>query len=662
MVSRKRCIAAADERREESSEFWRRVSSDTPVLTVAGDRAFGFMQSSIIGFFEEDLMAWAYKPLSQDCHTRVLELYPAIDTSAPLCGEFRDVNLNIDPFYDAISYTWGEPNFTERIIIDEDFFLCITPNMYDALMRFRHPTEIRSIWADSICINQKDDEEKAKQIPLMTEIYRCASSVLVWMGKHQKEEARLRKIAILSQKKKSIETAKSDMAEIISALTELVSLRWFSRRWVIQEVVLNPNVTFYGGMASVLWLRIAQLLNLVPQKYSSSAISHLRTMKTMWDVHTGMSSPAHDKSPRPALGILDLMFTFSDTECADGRDRIYALAGLASDVNFGNNETKQKGNKIVLRVDYTKSVESLYRDFAVAIKQTGNHDNIRRLLLAATERSNGCGMNESYSWVPDWRLPILRSRLPEDDFPELLFWGNCLPTDIMVWNQRAWHGEVQSVLTPFPTNASRPVQLNWVHDVFTSIKYQIEHLNKGWRYNGLNKNWVGQGLDPPDEECEMSVVETWVLWYILTSLLKAEGYRDARISTRSQENYVKEIDASNFRCTMANRRLFAALAPPMLIHNRYLRWLWIGIGPSHMSAGDIFYTPLSLELSLYQDCSSILILRQTKELEVDASRPSNSCNPWTYRQRSSLIGFGFMLTPNLELEPEKLFECRLILV
>jgi hypothetical protein len=35
---------------------------------------------------------------------------------------------------------------------------------------------------NSICINQEDQKEKSKQIPLMRDIYATAKSVLVWLG------------------------------------------------------------------------------------------------------------------------------------------------------------------------------------------------------------------------------------------------------------------------------------------------------------------------------------------------------------------------------------------------------------------------------------------------------------------------------------------------
>ena len=40
----------------------------------------------------------------------------------------------------------------------------------------------RPIWIDAMCINQRDEEEIASQIGLMSQIYRRATSVVVWLG------------------------------------------------------------------------------------------------------------------------------------------------------------------------------------------------------------------------------------------------------------------------------------------------------------------------------------------------------------------------------------------------------------------------------------------------------------------------------------------------
>ncbi|KAK0644150.1 hypothetical protein B0T16DRAFT_392551 [Cercophora newfieldiana] len=50
-------------------------------------------------------------------------------------------------------------------------------NLYDALLQFRRQGSAVLLWADAICINQADPDEKSEQVPPMGEIYRQASGV-----------------------------------------------------------------------------------------------------------------------------------------------------------------------------------------------------------------------------------------------------------------------------------------------------------------------------------------------------------------------------------------------------------------------------------------------------------------------------------------------------
>lgn len=56
----------------------------------------------------------------------------------------------------------------------------VTRNLFDAMMDLRE-SETMIIWIDAICINQKDDEEKAWQVRLMGDLYQKASKVLAWL-------------------------------------------------------------------------------------------------------------------------------------------------------------------------------------------------------------------------------------------------------------------------------------------------------------------------------------------------------------------------------------------------------------------------------------------------------------------------------------------------
>ncbi|KAL2176407.1 heterokaryon incompatibility, partial [Thermothelomyces heterothallicus CBS 202.75] len=60
--------------------------------------------------------------------------------------------------------------------------LRVTVSLYTGLKRLRRQDIIRVLWADAVCINQKDTLEKNAQLPLMGRIYSQPSRVPVWLG------------------------------------------------------------------------------------------------------------------------------------------------------------------------------------------------------------------------------------------------------------------------------------------------------------------------------------------------------------------------------------------------------------------------------------------------------------------------------------------------
>lgn len=116
-----------------------------------------------------------YTPLPTLNHTRIVELLPNAHQAATLVCRLVTLDLEADDIllrYEALSYTWGQPVFSERPFIqgpdDESNIqaLHITPSLASALHRLRlRNSTVRRIWADAVCINQADTAEKGKQIP-----------------------------------------------------------------------------------------------------------------------------------------------------------------------------------------------------------------------------------------------------------------------------------------------------------------------------------------------------------------------------------------------------------------------------------------------------------------------------------------------------------------
>ncbi|KAI8961502.1 HET-domain-containing protein [Daldinia sp. FL1419] len=380
------------------------------------------------------LIPYEYYPLSSNAHTRVLELKPSLDQSAPICCSLFEINLNHEDQseYDALSYTWGVPNFTEHLVV-EKCYLEITQNLACALRRFRKPTKSRMLWVDAICINQQDDREKARQIPFMRQIYRSASSVLVWLGADEVGADSLRRLHhLVKQPKLNLFTA-----DITRELDVITKLPWFHRRWIIQEVVLNPNVVLNCAEASMPWARLVQTLS---TGIVTEVMSSLITMAELW---RDWILQKDDTQPR----MFQLLTSFHDSECQDTRDVIYALGGLACDVYLRDNsystvaiaeeydikegdeakeiievidaksdgfvnpaEVVEDHGRTVIPVDYAVSAEWLYFEVVVGLLKSQALDIVDLLAQCAIRKTDE-ESDQMPSWIPDWRKPKIREPL-----------------------------------------------------------------------------------------------------------------------------------------------------------------------------------------------------------------------------------------------------------
>ena len=58
----------------------------------------------------------------------------------------------------------------------------VTTNLHSALCHLRDEKLARRVRVNAICINQKDFEERSREVARMTEIYKSADYVIAWVG------------------------------------------------------------------------------------------------------------------------------------------------------------------------------------------------------------------------------------------------------------------------------------------------------------------------------------------------------------------------------------------------------------------------------------------------------------------------------------------------
>ncbi|KAK5311767.1 hypothetical protein LTR93_011609 [Exophiala xenobiotica] len=123
---------------------------------------------------------YAHNSLASDTSIRLLYLErPQSEQNNVIRCSLKEVELATPPDYIAVSYTWGPPEKRAEayetmsaqyhtIYVDSKPFQ-VTENLDDALIFFRSLLDVEDypLWIDAICINQKDNDEKGRQVNMM---------------------------------------------------------------------------------------------------------------------------------------------------------------------------------------------------------------------------------------------------------------------------------------------------------------------------------------------------------------------------------------------------------------------------------------------------------------------------------------------------------------
>lgn len=222
---------------------------------------------------------YKYRALQQPRDIRLLKLYPG-RFGEPLHGSLRQVALGATPF-EAISYAWGDDDKC-KVLSTAEGDIAITLSLYTALQRLRTTTSPRLLWADAVCINQENTDEKVSQVKIMGDIYRAASCTLVILlqtpGRRLRFQDQLRTSVLCSINsiantlRHKLPTTISFFSDIIAEMgagllvpQSVLDMPWFDRTWVVQEYLLGRRrriiCDFFEELDSF-ELSLAQLVSL----------------------------------------------------------------------------------------------------------------------------------------------------------------------------------------------------------------------------------------------------------------------------------------------------------------------------------------------------------------------------------------------------------------
>ncbi|KAK5678992.1 hypothetical protein LTS10_008647 [Elasticomyces elasticus] len=337
-----------------------------------------------------DAMLWP--PLIGRDDIRVMVFEPATDVDSPVHFKFEVISLSTPKAYHAVSYAWGAieedgPHLTDYVLIDGLGYK-VTQHLNQGLKRIRHHwrdlSPRPSLWCDALSIDQANAIERSCQVTLMGQIYAHAESVLIWLGEPQSWGDRFRDPKHYLDTSSVSKTANNaDWGElpvnVIKAALETLTLpgRYFQRRWVVQELLLQSHreVLMAGSVCS---FRSIQAL-LAPGKDDYGFYLRRNTNVACVEEPTKQS-------------LLQNLMRYYGAECSDPRDRVYALLGVSSD-DHG------------IQPDYRKGMLELYVEVAAHYASRGK---LAAILECAAVGLEAIVRKEKDlwlpSWVPDWQV------------------------------------------------------------------------------------------------------------------------------------------------------------------------------------------------------------------------------------------------------------------
>ncbi|KAJ4414980.1 hypothetical protein N0V82_007629 [Gnomoniopsis sp. IMI 355080] len=331
--------------------------------------------------------------------------------------------------YSALSYYWGDPKHTRTIFLGhagDNPALPVTlheqglhENLWEFLDQMRCQmkqtgVEPSFLWTDFLCLNQKDKGEVSEQVSRMDEIYSSARRTISWLGRPQRstslgtpsgaigtgtvsgeltelqmdwipewvaddrKQALIKKYNLSSSTWHDIKTrrlGRLDPEEPQSyryfagkafiSLINILSLPYWKRIWIVQEVALAKRVDLMFGSKTVDYDQFVlvykgyffHLLCTARHDIVISLISKPAILRAY-----SYMKPAIEARERLAGGkmpLWELLQWARNLESLKILDHVYGFLGLFKTLADG--ETQRIMN---LKVDYEREVSNVYWDIA----------------------------------------------------------------------------------------------------------------------------------------------------------------------------------------------------------------------------------------------------------------------------------------------------------
>jgi hypothetical protein len=353
------------------------VGADTN--TISTESIQGDLAQEALSIYGSDL------PLdSSKSEIRLLSLHNSDDENAHLSAKLERATLDDD--YSALSYVWGDEH-NRRPIQLNGVNTTITVNLEKALKQLRAEKKATKIWVDAICINQRDNTEKGRQVQMMGKIYKCANvRTVLWLGEASNDSHEALKLIATADTQFFVDYNPSAASPALQALKILLKRAWWKRMWVIQEMMLSPNPIVKCGTDEVDFERFVIFRNL-HWEAENADIERFQPLRNLWTECPFKSMLEHDRLTWLDGELMGWLLHVAAFQCRYLRDKVYGVLGLIHPD---------------IRPQITVSYEEGNTDRMVLLEATSicfHREGLLPLQHGQEEKDTSLGLP---SWCPDW--------------------------------------------------------------------------------------------------------------------------------------------------------------------------------------------------------------------------------------------------------------------
>jgi hypothetical protein len=317
--------------------------------------------------------------------------------------------LEAPPPYIAVSYAWGDAGHTRRLEL-EGSLVPISVSLYGALEALRQKSESVLVWADALCIDQGNKDERSQQVQLMTSIYSTADSVAIWLGAEEDD----------SQLAVDLLPVVADQADSPNGISRLISSRvgkrdlaavvslferdYWRRLWVVQEIFNARSVTVYCGSTKLPWT-VYQSASSTFNRYrgdldyyfpggqrdgrrNSISLSQFSYSQVLVYQGPGSLPDLQSYMDLEEGALLEVLRACRRKLASDPKDKLFGILGVLPE------EVRQD-----FRADYSLSVKDIYTEIVDYLLKTTERMDV---ICDAIHFPVHTGSNNLPSFVPDW--------------------------------------------------------------------------------------------------------------------------------------------------------------------------------------------------------------------------------------------------------------------